>query len=141
MSNNGIRDIPSVLDILNPFDLFDFDRHFYFFNRDEKDMHPYDVIRKKNSLVLTHNVLGIAKEDLKVNVRTENLKHYLVIEGSSKDKITGKSYSINSRFSYDPEEVDVSKAESELKNGILYITIPYKAKEDTNETSIQIKIK
>ena len=47
-------------------DLFDFDRHFYFFNRDEKDMHPYYVIRKKDSLVLTHNVLGIAKKDLKV---------------------------------------------------------------------------
>lgn len=141
MSSNYTRDIPSILDVFNPLDLFDFDRHFYFFNRDEKDMHPYDVIRKKNSLVLTHNVLGIAKEDLKISVRTENLKHYLVIEGSSKDKITGKAYSINSRFAYDPEEIDVSKAESELKNGILYITIPYKAKEDTKEEGIQIKIK
>lgn len=141
MSSNYTRDFPSVLDVFNPFDLFDFDRHFYFFNRDEKDMHPYDVIRKKESLVLTHNVLGIAKKDLKVSVRTENLKHYLVIEGSSKDEITGKSYSINSRFSYDPTEVDVSKAESELKNGILYITIPYKVKEDTNETGIRINIK
>jgi len=46
-------------------DLFDFDRHFYFFNRDEKDMHPYDVVRKSNSIVITHNVLGIEKEDLK----------------------------------------------------------------------------
>ena len=45
------RDIPAALSIFEPWtDLFDFDRHFYFFNRDEKDMHPYDVIRKENSI-------------------------------------------------------------------------------------------
>ena len=86
-------------------------------------------------------MLGINKEDLKVSIKTENLKHYLVISGTSKDKITGKSYSINSRFAYEPEEVDVSKAESEVKNGILYITIPYKAKEKDKEDGIQIRIK
>ena len=122
-------------------DLFDFDRHFYFFNRDEKDMHPYDVIRKKDALVLTHNVCGMNKEDLKLSIKTENLKSYIVINGTSKDEITGKTYSINSRFSYDPNEVDVSKASSEMKNGLLYITIPYKAKEEKSEDGIQIKIK
>lgn len=136
MSSNYVRDIPSLLD-----SLFDFDRHSYFFSREEKDMHPYDVTRTSNSLILTHNVLGIAKEDLKVSVKTENLKNYLVIEGSSKDKITGKTYTINSRFSYDPAEIDVSKAESTVKNGILYITIPYKAKEEGPEEGFQIKIK
>jgi HSP20 family molecular chaperone IbpA len=122
-------------------DLFDFDRHFYFFNRDEKDMHPYDVIRKKDALILTHNVCGMNKEDLKLAIKTENLKHYIVINGTSKDEITGKTYSINSRFSYDPEEVDVSKATSEMKNGLLYITIPYKAKEEVSDNEIQIEIK
>jgi len=122
-------------------DLFDFDRHFYFFNRDEKDMHPYDVVRKDDSIVITHNVLGIEKEDLKVNIKTENLKYFLVISGTSKDKVTGKTYSINSRFQYSPDEIDMSKATSELKNGILYITIPYRAKEHIDETSIQIEIK
>lgn len=136
MSNNGIRDIPSLFD-----SLFDFDRHSYFFNREEKDMHPYDVTRTSNSLILTHNVLGIAKEDLKVSIKSENLKNYLVIEGSSKDKITEKTYSINSRFAYDSNEIDISKAESTVKNGILYITIPYKAKEEAKEEGFQIKIK
>ena len=138
------EDLNSMIDsCVNSFidDLFDFDRHAYFFNRDEKDMHPYSITRTKNSLILTHNVLGISKEDLKVSIRTENLKHYVVIEGSSKDKITGKVYSINSRLAYNPDEIDVSKAESELKNGILYITIPYKEQEKVNETGIQIKIK
>ena len=62
------KDLTRMVDDLfsvNPFaDLFDFDRHFYFFNRDEKDMYPYDVIRKKDAIVITHNVLGIEKEDL-----------------------------------------------------------------------------
>ena len=139
MSSNLTRDIPSVFGMFD--DLFDFDRHFYFFNRDEKDMHPYDVVKTQNSLVLTHNVLGLNKEDLKVSVKTENLRHYLVISGTSKDKITGKTYSINSRFAYEPKDIDVSKAESEVKNGILYITIPYKAKEKDADEGIQIKIK
>lgn len=136
MSSNYTRDFPSLLD-----SLFDFDRHSYFFNREEKDMHPYDVTRTSNSLILTHNVLGIAKEDLKVSIKSENLKNYLVIEGSSKDKITGKTYSINSRFAYDTNEIDVSKAESTVRNGILYITIPYKAKEEALDEGFQIKIK
>ena len=139
MSSNLTRDLPTVFGMFD--DLFDFDRHFYFFNRDEKDMHPYDVVRTENSLVLTHNILGINKEDLKVNVKTENKVHYIVISGTSKDKITGKTYSVNSRLAYDPKEVDVSKAESEVKNGILYITIPYKAKEKDTDEGIQIKIK
>ena len=136
------KDIPMALDLFDPFvDLFDFDRHFYFFNRDEKDMQPYDIVRKQDALIITHNVLGLNKEDLKVAIKTENLKHYLVISGTSKDEITGKTYSINSRLAYNPEEIDVTKATSELKNGLLYITIPYKAKEQLGETSIQIKIK
>ena len=122
-------------------DLFDFDRHFYFFNRDEKDMHPYDVTRKKDALILTHNVLGLNKEDIKLTIKTENLRSYIVISGSSKDEVTGKCYSINSRFSYDPNEIDVSKATSEMKNGLLYITIPYKAKEEVSNEGIQIEIK
>ena len=139
MSSNLTRDWPNVFGMFD--DLFDFDRHFYFFNRDEKDMHPYDVVRTSNSLVLTHNVLGINKEDLKVSIKVENFRHYLVISGTSKDQITGKTYSVNSRFAYEPKEIDVSKAVSEVKNGILYITIPYKAKEKETDEGIQIKIK
>lgn len=127
--------------LFNAFDdLFDFDRHFYFFDRDEKDMHPYDVIRKEDALILTHNVCGMNKEDLSLSIKTENSKHYIVINGTSKDEVTGKSYSINSRFSYDPEEIDVYKAKSEMKNGLLYITIPYKSKEEKKETNLKIKI-
>lgn len=121
-------------------DLFDFDRDFYRFNRDEKDMHPYDIINKENEIIITHNVLGIAKEDLNISVKTIKNKNYIVISGTTKDKITDKSYTINSRFEYNPNEIDVSKATSELINGILYITIPYQNKDIQNK-DIQINIK
>ena len=121
-------------------DLFDFDRDFYRFNRDEKDMHPYDIINKENEIIITHNVLGIAKEDLNISVKTIKNKNYIVISGTTKDKITDKSYTINSRFEYNPNEIDVSKATSELINGILYITIPYQNKDNQNK-DIQINIK
>jgi HSP20 family molecular chaperone IbpA len=139
MSDNFLMPRAPMFDALD--DLFDFDKHFYFFNRDEKDMHPYDVIRKKDALILTHNVLGLEKEDIKLTIKTENLKNYIVISGSSKDEVTGKCYSINSRFSYDPNEIDITKATSEMKNGLLYITIPYKAKEEVSDNEIQIEIK
>ena len=121
-------------------DLFDFDREFYRCNRNEKDMHPYDIINKENEIIITHNVLGIAKEDLNISVKTIKNKNYIVISGTTKDKITDKSYTINSRFEYNPNEIDVSKATSELINGILYITIPYQNKDIQNK-DIQINIK
>ena len=104
-------------------------------------MCPYSLIRKKDNLIMTHNVLGLEKEDLNITVTKGHAQDYLVISGSTKDKITGKTYSINSKLGYNPNEVDVTKATSELKNGILYITIPYKAKEEVPAKGIQIKIK
>lgn len=121
-------------------DFFDFDKKFYNFRREEKDMTPYDIIKKDGKLILTHNVLGIAKEDLKVSKKIENGTPYISISGSTKDEITGKTYSVNSRFSYNPTEIDISKATSELRNGLIYITIPYKTeKEKVLEEEIEIK--
>lgn len=121
-------------------DFFDFDKKFYNFKREEKDMTPYDIIKKDGKLIMTHNVLGIAKEDLKVSKKVENGTPYISISGSTKDEITGKTYSVNSRFSYNPTEIDISKATSELKNGLIYITIPYKTeKEKVLEEEIEIR--
>lgn len=121
-------------------DFFDFDKKFYNFKREEKDMTPYDIIKKDGKLIMTHNVLGIAKEDLKVSKKIENGTPYISISGSTKDEITGKTYSVNSRFSYNPTEIDISKATSELKNGLIYITIPYKTeKEKVLEEEIEIR--
>jgi len=122
------------------FDPFDFDKKFYNFNREEKDMHPYSILNKENATILTHNVLGLNKEDIQLSKKKENGIAYIVITGKTTDEVTGKTYSINSRFSVDENKVDLSKVSSTMKNGLLYITIPYKKEDKEAEKESFIKI-
>ena len=122
------------------FDPFDFDKKFYNFNREEKDMHPYSILNKEDATILTHNVLGLNKEDIQLSKKKENGIAYIVITGKTTDEITGKTYSINSRFSVDENKVDLSKVSSTMKNGLLYITIPYKKEDKEVEKESFIKI-
>ena len=77
------------LDIFNP---FDFDRDFYKFNRIEKDMNPYSIKQTDEGIILIHNVLGINKEDLKISTKRENHTNLIIIEGKTKDEVTGREY-------------------------------------------------
>ena len=122
------------------FDPFDFDKKFYNFNREEKDMHPYSILNKEDATILTHNVLGLNKEDIQLSKKKENGIAYIVIAGKTTDEVTGKTYSINSRFSVDENKVDLSKVSSTMKNGLLYITIPYKKEDKEVEKESFIKI-
>lgn len=127
--------------------LFDFfvdplgwDRDFYRFNRREKDMTPYSVVQNKakGEAVITHNILGIDKKDLSIAIKPENGENYLVISGKTEDDRLGKTYTINSRF-FVPDCYDIEHIEAEVKNGLVYITLPYK-KEDPKKTK-QVNIK
>lgn len=112
------------------------DKDFYRFDRFEKDMNPYSIKddKEKGIITISHNILGIDKKDLKVQVIPENNKKYLVISGKTVDEITKKEYSINSRF-YISDELDVEGIKSTAKNGLVYITIPYKKEVvDKNQT-------
>lgn len=122
------------------FDPFDFDKNFYNFNREEKDMHPYSILNKEDATILTHNVLGLNKEDIQLSKKKENGIAYIVIAGKTTDEVTGKTYSINSRFSVDENKVDLSKVSSTMKNGLLYITIPYKKEDKEAQKESFIKI-
>lgn len=109
---------------------FDWDKKSYAFNRDEKDMHPYSIVNRKDSMVIVHNVLGINKEDLKISMPVENGKYFITIEGKTKDAI-GKVYSVNSRFAIDPTQLDLTKEiTARVSNGLLYITIALKKEEE-----------
>lgn len=125
-------------DLFNP---FDFDKSFYKFNRDEKDMYPYTIQndKEKKIITITHNVLGLNKEDIKLARKVEKGVSYIVISGSTVDDVTGKTYTIDSRFSVDADVLDLGKATSTAKNGLLYIKIPYKEIEKREEQSF-IKI-
>jgi len=123
------------LDIFNP---FDFDRDFYKFNRVEKDMYPYSVKNTDEGIILIHNVLGINKEDLKISTKRENHTNLIIIEGKTKDEVTGREYSINSRFSVD-DNVDLKTAKPSMKNGLLYISIKYKEAKESKENILTIE--
>ena len=123
------------LDIFNP---FDFDRDFYKFNRIEKDMNPYSIKQTDEGIILIHNVLGINKEDLKISTKRENHTNLIIIEGKTKDEVTGREYSINSRFSVD-DNVDLKSAKKKKKNGLLYISIKYKEAKESKENILAIE--
>lgn len=108
------------------FEPFDWDKKSYKFNREEKDMHPYSIIKNDKETIITHNVLGINKEDLKLTRKNENGDSYIVIEGKTKDELTNKEYSVSSRFALDESQLDLSGIKSSVKNGLLYIVIPNK---------------
>lgn len=130
-------DRPDIFDwAMNP---FDWDKDFYKFMRDEKDMHPYSVIKNKDgSITIVHNVLGLDKKDLKLSTKEINGKNYILIEGKTKDEITGKIYSINSKFNCDIDRCDLNNIKSTMKNGLLYITIAAKEVKEPETKWIEI---
>ena len=123
----------------NWFTPFDWDRDFYNFRREEKDMHPYSIVSKDNKTILVHNVVGIKKEDLKVSIKTENHYQILYITGKTKDDITEQEYSINSRFTL--KKSGIKDVTSEVRNGLLYIIIQYEEPEKIETKIKEITVK
>lgn len=121
------RDIDMLIDTFFP---LDWDKKNYKFNREEKDMHPYSYKSDNKNTIITHNILGIDKKDLKITPEVVNGVTRLVIKGTTKDSITGKEYSVNSTFALDDSQLDLTKIKATAKNGLLYITIPNKEKEE-----------
>ena len=121
-------------------DIFNWDKQSYRFNREEKDMHPYSINYGEKEILITHNILGINKEDLKINRENKDNKTFISISGKTKDNITGKEYSVNSRFVLDENELQLDKTQATAKNGLLYITIPVKKEIDKKPVKQQISI-
>lgn len=136
LKNTKNNDIYDIFDFLVD---FDWDKNFYKFTRDEKDMYPYSVNKNEdNSVTIVHNVLGLNKEDLKLSTKIADGKGWIIIEGETKDDITGKTYSINSKFNCDLKYCDLNKISSSMKNGLLYITIAPKKNDSVKTKFINI---
>lgn len=118
--------------------LLDWDKNSYKFKRDEKDMHPYSTYNNKNEFIIVHNILGIEKKDLKLTKILEKGVNYLLIEGKTKDTITGREYSISSKLALDANSLDLNKITPRVKNGLLYISIAFK--QEQKDTKINIDI-
>lgn len=131
MSNNN--DFSNIIEDLF-FPAFDWDKKSYKFNRDEKDMHPYSIKNGEKEVLITHNILGIDKKDLKITNESENGTDFILIKGKTKDVITGKEYSVDSRFALDDTQLDLTGIKASARNGLLYIIIPTKKKEIKKES-------
>lgn len=133
-------DFDNLFNFDDLFNSFDWDKKNYRFNRDEKDMHPYSIINKETEVIIVHNILGINKKDLKISLTKEDGSTYILIEGETRDELTEKKYSINSRFLINADKLDIKNVTSTTKDGLLYITIPLKSEEEASE-KIDILIK
>ncbi|HQD92969.1 MAG TPA: Hsp20 family protein [Bacilli bacterium] len=116
----------------------DFDKEFYRFTRNLKDMYPYEIVRKDNRATIIHNVVGLSKDDIKISLEREGKIDYLVISGEKKNEITDKIYKVDSRFTINVDEITEEGIEWEVKDGLLYVYITFKKPE---KPSIKIKYK
>lgn len=116
------------------------DKKNYKFNRDEKDMKPFSIKHTETSTIIVHNVLGIEKKDLKLTLKTEKDTYELGIEGKTVDSVTGKEYSVSSTFTLDEKQLDLTKINSNLRNGLIYIIIPRIKNVPKKDKTIKIDI-
>lgn len=123
------------------FEPFNWDKNLYKFTREEKDMNPYSISTSETHTTIVHNVVGLNKEDLKLTRKSEDGVVFLVIEGETKDKITGKKYSVYSRFALDESQLETKDITSTMQNGLLYISIPLKQQVEEEIENLIIEIK
>jgi HSP20 family molecular chaperone IbpA len=108
----------------------DFDKDFYRFSRGVKDNFPYQIKRAKDHATIIHNVVGINPKDIHVEIEPERNVTYLVVRGETKNEVTDSTYSVNSRFTINDDEIKEIKYET--KDGLLYVDIYYKEPEKVN---------
>lgn len=101
---------------------------------------PWDVMEDQNEFKMRFDMPGLSKEDVKVSVQDD----MLIIKGEQKkDEGDDDAWGKRSYSSYDtrlqlPDNCEMDKIKAELKNGVLYISLP-KAKVERKVIDVQIQ--
>lgn len=104
---------------------------------------PIDIKENETAYTAEMNVPGFKKEDIDISLDNRIMTIKSEKEESSEQKEDGKyivkerSVSNLSRSFHVPENVDVSKIEANMEDGVLKITLPKAEKKDTS-TKVQI---
>jgi len=114
------------------YDLFDL--VFKRWERPVLEANGYKILNTDNGCLIVLNVLGISKEDLKLDVKNG----FLSIEGKTEAKEIDFINSVNYKFNISQLKNKVESVDYELKNGLAYINLNYK-KEKEKEIKIVYK--
>ncbi|KAJ7550676.1 hypothetical protein O6H91_07G112000 [Diphasiastrum complanatum] len=106
-------------------------------NRDRRT--PWDILEDEESFSLRIDMPGLTKEDVKLYMEDNSLvvKGEKQIEEKEEDKWASRSYGKYSYVLALPKNIQTDHIKAELKDGVLYITIP-KLKEERKTVDIEI---
>lgn len=105
------------------YDLF-FDKDFADVKRLVRDSHPYQIVKGEGKDTIIINALGVAEDDIKIEVKPDGERTFLYIEGSTKNSLSNEEYSFKNRFSIN--RLKIEGINYSTKDGLLYIDIIYK---------------